>query len=170
MRTLTLFTLLFSLTLFYACDDDIAIPTKSIDLLPPATQEGNYTFGCLVNGEAFVTESSTDIVAIYQAGFLQLHANLQSMDQNISILINDPIINESIYTLNDLKLGRGKFHDQVTNCEYQTNTHIKGKLSVDLIDKANYIISGTFNMMLVSNQCSDTIRVTNGRFDTHYIP
>ena len=106
MRTLILFTLLFSLTLFFACDDDIATPTKPIDLLPPATQEGNYTFGCLVNGEAFVTKSSTSVVAIYQAGILQLSGTLNN--KLVFIDIGGVPIKVGDYTLRSTVIQDGK--------------------------------------------------------------
>ena len=48
--------LLLTITLLSACDKDE--PTcQGIDCLPPATQTGAGTFGCLVNGVPFVDNS-----------------------------------------------------------------------------------------------------------------
>lgn len=53
MKKLTL--LIFSILLL-ACDKDDK-PANPIDQLPPATQTGAGTFGCLVNGVPYVDNS-----------------------------------------------------------------------------------------------------------------
>jgi hypothetical protein len=53
MKTTMLFCIM---TLFAACDKDDD-KCQGIDCLPPATQTGAGTFGCLVNGEPFVDNS-----------------------------------------------------------------------------------------------------------------
>jgi len=173
MRTLTLFTLLFGLTLFFACDDDIATPTNPIDLLPPATQEGNYTFGCLVNGEALRSKSTTDIVAIYQKQslFISMGNVIKQLDTDIHLSINSTYVNESTYLLNNIKPGRGEVIEISNNGYlYKTNEFLTGQLTISYFDSINYIISGIFSFEALSQDGQDTIRVTNGRFDTHYIP
>ena len=60
------------------CEDDP--PLSPLEQLPPATQTGEYTFGCLVNGEAFVPDNRGDITAIYQQGFLILGADAKVND------------------------------------------------------------------------------------------
>lgn len=52
------FLLITALILLSSChkDDD---PIAPIDQLPPATQTGAGTFGCLVNGEPFIDNSGS---------------------------------------------------------------------------------------------------------------
>src|SRR6476620_10145724 len=56
LQNLCLLLLAFSFLLFSGmkCKKD----TTGIDALPPATQEGKETFGCLVNGEVFTPKGS----------------------------------------------------------------------------------------------------------------
>ncbi|WP_418602421.1 hypothetical protein [Hwangdonia sp.] len=60
-----------SLTLSLSCCNKDDNPRNPIDQLPPATQTGENTFGCLVNGEPLVITNSREQVAIYQQGQLQ---------------------------------------------------------------------------------------------------
>lgn len=55
------------------CKDDPK-PKTELEKLPPATQEGKHTFGCLVDGKAWVTRVSTDAVSFYQEGVLSITA------------------------------------------------------------------------------------------------
>ena len=54
------------------CKKDDPKPKTELEKLPPATQEGKDTFGCLVNGKAWVIESTTNTDAVYQIGILQI--------------------------------------------------------------------------------------------------
>ncbi|MDT0650604.1 hypothetical protein [Autumnicola edwardsiae] len=40
-----------------SCNNDDDQPRKPIDQLPAATQTGQQTFGCLINGEAFIPDN-----------------------------------------------------------------------------------------------------------------
>ena len=56
MKNLKLFTLIImAIFALNSCKKE----KTGIDALPPATQEGNDTFGCLVNGEAFTPKGSS---------------------------------------------------------------------------------------------------------------
>jgi hypothetical protein len=55
-------------------------PKSELEKLPLATREGKKTFGCLVNGKAWIPRSSidffaTDALVMYQAGVLQIWAS-----------------------------------------------------------------------------------------------
>jgi hypothetical protein len=65
--------ILAALTSLTSCKKD-DVNKSPVDQLPPATQEGALTFGCLINGEPFVVTNTSRMVAIYQQGRLQLGA------------------------------------------------------------------------------------------------
>lgn len=154
------------------CENDPDL--SPLDQLPPATQTGEYTFGCLVNGEAFVPRTSTDISAIFQGGFLQIGANVEDRvrDQNLKLVVDGPIIYENmVYNLVNPTLNYTTFNEVLDSsiCWYEPENTLSGTLTITHFDNENYIVSGTFEFVTATEGC-DTIRVTDGRFDTHYIP
>ncbi len=56
MKKIIFMLCLLPLMSITSCDDDDD-NCQGIDCLPPATQTGTGTFGCLVNGEPFVDNS-----------------------------------------------------------------------------------------------------------------
>ncbi|MEM1406715.1 MAG: hypothetical protein AAGG59_08075 [Bacteroidota bacterium] len=65
------------------CSDDEPNSQEPIDQLPPATQEGRNTFGCLVNEEVWVTQTSVNARAVYQGGFLQIGAGIEEREGKV---------------------------------------------------------------------------------------
>jgi hypothetical protein len=56
--------LLFITTLFLSCsENNNLIPTVAEEVLPPITQTGENTFGCLVNGAVFIAKDKTGYTA-----------------------------------------------------------------------------------------------------------
>ncbi|WCO01932.1 hypothetical protein [Psychroserpens ponticola] len=161
MKNLTFLVLLILLS---SCknDDDSSTPTNPVDQLPSATQTGENTFGCLVNGEPFVVTNSNDQVAIYQQGQLQFGGG------GISMIINEPF---STNVEADL-VGRARYivdpNPQV-GCHYEFEDSYEGFVIFTKIDQINYIVSGTFEFSTVNDDC-ENINITNGRFDLQYIP
>jgi len=149
------------------CEEET--PLAPIDQLPPETRTGEYTFGCLVNGEAFVPESTRDITAIYQGGLLQMgfDAQLRSGKEGIAINLKEQIILENSYIL-DTIWSKGIQYIGST-CIYEYEDLVEGTVTITRFDDVNFIISGTFAFTTATKDC-DTIRVTDGRFDIPYIP
>ncbi len=50
-------TILFVFLFFTACKKHTITPVNQLSLLPPATQTGARTFGCLVNGQAYIPQN-----------------------------------------------------------------------------------------------------------------
>ena len=71
MKTLLTFILFTSLGLYISCDLGLGMhePTE-LEKLPPLTTTGENTFGCLVNGEAYIVTSAYNLVAMYKQGVL----------------------------------------------------------------------------------------------------
>ncbi|TXD80791.1 hypothetical protein ESY86_19970 [Subsaximicrobium wynnwilliamsii] len=172
--------LLLTITLTLSCckkDDDQS--ENPIDQLPPATQTGEQTFGCLINGEAFVPPSfgSNSPSAFYQFvdgaytlsiyGSISGGPNLKSI--NIGCL-DMPLIQETNYTLREritnnyfgnYNIGGGITYSGSSSTEYP------GTLVITNFDPDNFIISGTFEFTVLDSDGGE-INITNGRFDMNY--
>ena len=142
-----------------------------LEKLPPATQSGENTFGCLVNGKAFVPPDSYSMTAIFQQGQLQLGATIDNdvKTESISINIGDPLHERVVYKFNEIdKLSGYTYKDKEKTCIYQYGSSY-GQIYFTNIDRINYIVSGTFEFSTANDDC-DTIQITDGRFDVQYIP
>ena len=162
----TILILLFSF-LFIHCNNDDDTPVNPIDQLPPPTQTGENTFGCLVNGEPLSITNSYRITAIYQQGQLQFGGGA------VYILINDPFEINIPYELINIDEGTMvrfiEANDGLAMCYYDFEDTYEGYVKFTNIDRENYIISGNFEFSTAKENC-DSLIVTNGRFDMHYIP
>jgi len=145
--------------------------------LPPATQTGANTFGCLVNGQAWTpqgyTGSSNYSVyydRTYRNGTLNVAAYRyepgdQKSRQDI-ILFSDSIAATGTYPLTIRNHQEALFYGNATQCEFQQNGnhYRRGTLTITRLDLQAGIVSGTFAFTLYKPGC-DSVRVTNGRFD-----
>jgi hypothetical protein len=177
MKKLTLFTTLilsvFILSSTSCKNDDDDTPANPIDQLPPETQTGENTFGCLINGKPFVVKNTGQLGAIYQQGQLQFSGTVEvgsSSDESVAFNLVDPLIEDQEYSFkNDLyKAGYSKIVNELT-CIYEFEDTFEGKIIFTKIDQVDHIISGTFEFSTVTSDC-ETINITNGRFDMRYIP
>ncbi|MFZ6011014.1 MAG: hypothetical protein ACOYXT_11775, partial [Bacteroidota bacterium] len=169
---INLFILLFaSLIGCEQCEDNLT----ELEKLPPATQEGKNTFGCLVNGKAWVPKTSIDAAAFYQGGLLSIGADLVSPDQSIGLSIYDEGVR--IATGDFFELGinpticRARFFDGSSEfyCYYSAAETISGKITISNLDEKKFVVSGQFEFVTNLIGC-DTIKITHGRFDLHYAP
>ena len=172
---LILFASLFILT---CCDKDDDKPKKPIDKLPPATQNGANTAGCLVNGEAFLPKGNLQnrLVCNY----------IDGKDFNISIgeKINDKIRSLNVISYNDnLTVGKiyqlkefgadSKFGEYIiynqdfSKIEYRTNSSIIGELKITSHNFDKATLSGTFWFDAV-NSAGEKVEIREGRFDMEY--
>lgn len=153
-------------------DDDQIAP---IDQLPPPTQTGAGTFGSLVNGEAFI-DNSGSFNCYYQLVNGGYYFGLNGKRDNffirqISIGSNNKVIEEGyIY-----KFG-ANIHDSVyAECSFQgvgisanTGETMQGELHITKFDFENYVVSGTFWFDLINPTTGETVKIREGRFDSHF--
>jgi hypothetical protein len=148
-------------------------PAADLTKLPPETQEGKNTFGCLVNGkvwrnQGFVNIYSSNLI-VSKTESLTIAATKVTQETtqgiNISAIVNDL----GIYRLNEI--NSAIFLDAKKSCIKTGYKPIEGTL---MITKYQYteinggrrlIIAGKFNFVTLMQPCGDTIRVTDGRFD-----
>ena len=166
------------LTMSMKCKKD----ETGIEALPPATQEGKRTFGCLVNGKVFLSKGNLSNPPI------QCSYQLSNNKYNFLLSIansSDPNIFKSVslrYMGNGMNTGKfilEKYLDNQFNADYSeipsnlvfneffTNENFKGEIIITKFDQVNQIISGTFWFDAVNNK-GEKVEVRDGRFDMTY--
>jgi hypothetical protein len=183
-----LLLLLTTFTLGCCNKDDEPKPITELEKLPPATQTGANTAGCLVNGVAFLPKGylvTGNLVCNYIDGkdfILGISERImQGSSDNIrSIFVvseNQNLHNNVGVTFQlgqDNNNGNSKFGSYIINAVaypdhnyYSTNTIVTGELKITYHNYNNAIISGTFWFDAI-NSNGEIVKVREGRFDKHY--
>ena len=175
----TIWLLLLALfSIFAACKKGSTTTTQ--DQLPPATQTGTNTFGCLVNRKVYIPKGYSGTgtpnpkkifdIGLNRLPYLQIDA-IQYDDQknqNGSFIINiDSLIGTGIYTVytNKKQIGFGSY--LIPSCGILPDDDIQyksGNIQITKYDLTNGIISGIFSFKIKPSNC-DTLFFTEGRFD-----
>ena len=160
---------------FNSCsqEDNCENPT---DCLPPATQTGAGTFGCLINGEPFV-DISGRFNCFYQLVDGKYYFAIGAED-------NDRLPQNIYLSLNALELKEGKLYNlnlDIENSAYAgagftfsigdsfgvyTNSQNTGEMKITKFDLEKRIVSGTFSFKLEHPKTGEIVKITNGRFDS----
>lgn len=150
-----------------------------LEKLPPVTQTGANTFGCLVNGKAWIPEgyngngepNPTKTFDVDSNGFSYVQIHAKQFKQNIQngsfIILMDSLnsIGPHIIYTSKKQIGFGSY--LFPGCGILPNDNIQfktGELIVSKYDTINGIISGIFSMKIKPINC-DTLFFTDGRFD-----
>ena len=165
-------------------------PVDPIDQLPPETQTGANTFGCLVNGEVFLPGglqlSGGSLNCVYQYiyngttngyvfGISGGKRGTNCAVESVGVRLDSMIVQQGVtypLTIESHGYGNGQYFIINVPCGnlntiYQTNNSVQGSITFLRFDLNNQIASGTFWFNAI-NPNGDTIKVTNGRFDVHY--
>ena len=188
---LTLFVLAICFTLSgMQCEKDPNLP--EIDKLPPATQIGADTFGCMIDGKAFFPRRKGWFPngPILQGQYQYLNQNgqtgnyfiLSAIDQKThdneswGVSLSAQCVNLEVktYILDEydtlFKLA-GEYHildESLKFNTFTTNLINKGELTITRFDDVNQIMSGTFWFDAV-NKDGVKVEVREGRFDVNFI-
>jgi hypothetical protein len=70
-----------------------------LEKLPPDTNSGKQKFGCLINGKAFVPNSTVDVSAVFQQGILQISGKIDYPLNWLAIIVieNGDILTTGTY-------------------------------------------------------------------------
>jgi hypothetical protein len=185
MKTLyhiLLFILSLSL-LASSCKKHIVKPVNQLSLLPPATQTGANTFGCLVNGQAFTPNGNVFSGPEIQCNYIHTaggyHLTVAADNKINSNLIKGVLVGTDslaitqgqTYSLKSFVAGNAmawyKIFYQIGEDDYETTNSVLGQLTITKFDPTKEIVSGTFYFNAV-NVSGDTVKVTDGRFDMQY--
>ncbi len=155
------------------------------NILPPMTQEGKNTFGCMVNGEVWIP--------YYQCGLINFNPceELRSVvtpfdttsklpfefDLFASRKIGEGSFSSFIIRTGILKTGNldSSFivmyiRDSVGYYPQYPLSKASNAITITKLDTINQIISGTFYFTLYGNYnpTGDSVVITDGRFDVTY--
>lgn len=176
MKQLALPALLLAAGLLMQCrrtDPAPTLPPSQLDLLPPATQTGQRTFGCLVNGQAWTPAGSPFAGPLFTAQYYDKRLGISA---NRAVLLNkttsfqrlgfsiNNIATPGSYALND-SLRVGSYENFDSACSMHTSTSQTGTVVITRLDLVNRIVSGTFAFTLETPACGKVV-VTDGRFDS----
>ena len=179
-HTLTLTLALTVLISFLNCTKT-DMEKSEIDKLPPITTEGKNTFGCLLNGKAWIPKTDGGLFnerlsVRYEHTGLSIQANLRINDdavrQKLSVIA--VFTDLGVYQIPPPPFG-GEMFTNLKNKPMGTIecTSYKCKpedteIEILYINTSQRIISGTFNYKNLTNRCGDVINITDGRFDVRY--
>lgn len=169
-------------------------PKTELEKLPAATKKGMFTFGCLLNGKAWRASEvnyPNYVESTYKNGQLSISGRkhcpyidigpcdeqtivfqLKDIDHNIPLdvgrydLTSQSKNNPSV-TFSTIGYSGSPNKFCIIDSGISPQNLLSGELEITNFNKSELIISGLFDFVLVSN-CSDTIRVTNGRIDIRY--
>jgi len=181
MKSVLRFTIaVLFINLFASCGDN----------LPSPTQDGANTFGCKINGKAWIPNGGGSFSGIkpISAGYLVLPTHKFQLGIYLSAHSRDK---QAIYiTLNDIKVGTYQLRKLVTlngsdqarshadyndrrgetyldEIYYATNDHYGGEVIITRSDSTAKVISGRFNFTAVDSE-GKTAVISDGRFDVKY--
>ncbi|TMU50428.1 hypothetical protein [Flagellimonas algicola] len=173
-----LLVLVFLATLTACNNDDNGTPDNPADALPPATQTGEQTFGCLIDGEPFFPESGSNRPsAFYQfvrgAYTLGISAgrNDGGGENFVSIGLGAlDIEGLEVTTYLLISEGLGNFSGRYNlggGIVLRARTTYENPGTLTITNFTDEIISGTFEFTVIDNDGTE-IRITDGRFDLKY--
>jgi hypothetical protein len=160
---------------------------SATDQLPPITQTGANTFGCLINGNVWLPKgydgrfvnSRITIDPSYADGDLTIRTYRIEGDKRYSItLSSDSIKNIGLYQIKSYSrckfvFGKNASDFSISYCSVTNSNgignpnNIDGYLKITKYDLVNRIFSGEFEVSFNNTDCGfgDPVRITQGRFD-----
>ena len=156
-----------------------------IEQLPPETQTGANTFGCLIDGKVFLPKGNPLAGPVKKAQY-QLVNGRQSFgisarrsdgeeSQSVGVGGDSIIINVGVYELTSRntagKLSGLYLFSKIGTLGnyYYTNEIEKGQIHIKHFDTINQIVSGTFWFDAKDTATGKIVQVREGRFDMPYV-
>ena len=170
-QNLFLFLLVASalLTLNLHCEKDET--TTPPDQLPPYTQIGANTLGCLVNGRVFIPIKNDLYGYSFEYYQNDLTLYIDRDGERVAIGIWDKSVTDTgEYDLTYIAGKREVFYRYklgIASYYYITNPGHTGKLHIRYWDKQKHIMAGTFVFDAIGVD-SGVVHITEGRFDMVY--
>jgi len=169
------FLALLALTTTACFSDEDPLFTPAERSLPAITTEGLNTFGCYIDGELFGPLDSPGfardpIDAVYWTngtGSFQVRCTEINKNNNSEKIINvvNSFFEEGTYEMPYFDGGYIDFNSPEGILFYGIDTLSPSSLEILRFDQEQAIVSGTFYFTAIAEDYSDTINVTDGRFD-----
>ncbi len=161
------------------CDKDGQI-FASKDKLPPETQTGANTVGCLVNGKVFLPHQAgidSPVNCYYQFVNGYYYFTIAFSDyrkqsiESVNVFTSKTVLTiGQIYSLNQgynpNKGGGAEYYTDLNN-KFSTNLINVGEVKITRIDVSKSIVSGTF-WFDATNSKGEKVEIREGRFDWNY--
>ncbi|MBL7817796.1 MAG: hypothetical protein JNL70_22500 [Saprospiraceae bacterium] len=151
------------------CPDD----TPKLEELPPITQTGAGTFGCLVNGKVWIPSKwritgTTRYIGIDTSLEKAIIIDMKQNEPFTHLLIISKYKHFQLGNLQSIP-SLCYYNDSriCTNLFNVDSTNSLNFLKINFIDTSRQkrIIAGEFQLKYISKDCKDTINITKGRFD-----
>jgi hypothetical protein len=157
---------LLSSCFLFGSDDDQPRPepVPPIDQLPPLTTEGKGTFGCLVNGEAFVSYYPDALADYTIVDNISISGSSRDPQSAISLSISNYLGEKGFQPFNKLSIFYNNWDIYYPLCDYASHELIAGSIEIIEYNPFDRFIAGKFNFTSVNEEC-DTLYVSDGRFD-----
>ncbi|MCC6683735.1 MAG: hypothetical protein IT247_01565 [Bacteroidia bacterium] len=156
------------LTLNLHCEKDETTPP---DQLPPYSQIGANTMGCLVNGRVFIPREHDLTGKYFGCHDDDLTLYIDRNGERVYIAIMDhSVLDTGEYDLTYTILKKHIYYRVETGfggIDYITNSLHTGKLHIRCWDKQKHVMAGTFSFDAVGVD-SSIVHITDGRFDMIY--
>ncbi|AMJ66108.1 hypothetical protein AXW84_12205 [Hymenobacter sp. PAMC 26628] len=146
-----------------------------VDQLPPATQTGAGTFGCLVNGQVYMPKGNvgmTNFAVLYEPG--PQGANLNIITYRLDGRYQDLNLYCGLITLQKRTFiiglpateASGVYTGPVGDYRNENDlTYRRGRIVLTRVDEQAGVLAGTFEFTSVNTK-GDTLKITQGRFDS----
>ena len=172
MKNLLSITFLIITFLFAGCDKDDDKPSNPIDQLPPATQTGAGTFGCLVNGEPYV-DNSGFFNCFYQLVDGEYYFGIASTRdfRDIKQIVMLSWMKEIALDVKiplDERLNGNFFSEIAFDClcpNAVTTSNSNGFIRFTKFSTDSNIVSGRFEFKVTDPTTGTVYEITEGRFD-----
>lgn len=179
MKRALLFCCIISLLGSWSCTEDPPAPDPE-PRLPPITQTGENTFGCLVDGELWLPKGNIQnpaLTASYYNNCVLISATRVGQNPHTYLhldfgnVFSDTVF--SIYNYSDttgyqyFAYTEGYYSPTVIN-DYFPIVVNSGELTLLKLDTINRIIAGTFEFQAVDVINGQSVSIEDGRFDLHY--
>lgn len=174
MKNISIFFFLCSILFLISCsnDDDNCV---GVDCLPEATQTGEGTFGCLVNGEPYVDNSGA-FNCFYQLVDGEYYFNIGSDNEQAGL--NQIIIGSTAKEISNnipIELNYNSFNEFYaeigllsTQGDFTTTDIQDGIVTFTEFDTNSNIVSAIFEFNITIPETGEIIEITEGRFDSFF--
>ncbi|HEY5391436.1 MAG TPA: hypothetical protein VIJ57_04935 [Hanamia sp.] len=149
-------------------------PVNIIDQLPPETQTGAGTFGCLINNGIAVASyptgaNATYIYTSYSGYSLQITGKVKNkwyvFVQTDSLKVEEKM---TYHFCDYYTKGSARAICILNSNDHFSKCSLNGQLLINHLDSIKQIVSGTFWFDATDTVTNDLVHITNGRFDLHY--
>ncbi|HEY0652706.1 MAG TPA: hypothetical protein VGD65_06240 [Chryseosolibacter sp.] len=146
---------------------------SELEKLPAITSSGEHTFGCLVNGKAFVPYSGYRVYANYGLKILQFGGTVvDPLKHDTAQWISMTLIQNGTEKIQPgtYELTSPPYRDakcSIKGCNYFEEHITSGNVTLVRFDTINRILAGTFELTAEGNGC-EKISITDGRFDISF--